>query len=85
MAKFKTSTHVAIDFSATITLNEAEVRALDGMFGYGPDAFLKGFYKQCGKNYVQPFESGVRSLHESVASQARQAISEIDELRRKLK
>lgn len=62
------STTVSAELTITIQLTEPEVRALDAMFGYSPEAFLQGFYKQLGETYVKPHEAGVRSLHSTIRS-----------------
>ena len=59
---------VGVELSVTLTLNESEARALDGIFGYSVDQFLKVFYEKMGKAYVEPHEAGVRSLHETIRS-----------------
>lgn len=75
---------VEIELTATVTFTEVELRALNGMFGYGADAFLRGFYKECGRCYVSPFEAGVRSLHQGVRSQVSDALAKVDAIRKKL-
>lgn len=65
MATIK-NTSVTAELKVTLELTESEVRALDGMFGYNPDAFLKAFYEKMGRAYVEPHEKGVRSLHETI-------------------
>ena len=49
-----------------ISLTEAEAGALDALAGYGTDQFLEAFYQKLGKSYLQPHESGLRSLFASV-------------------
>lgn len=73
-----------VSFTAQITLTEDELRALDGIFGYGPDAFLKAFYEKMGRAYVQPFEAGVRSLHKTIREQTSPQIATLNECRKKL-
>lgn len=55
-----------VDVSATFSLNEAEMRAMDALVGYGVDGFLEVFYRQLGKAYMQPHEAGLRSLFKSI-------------------
>ncbi len=80
MAKAKI-TGIGVNVEITMTLNEAEARALDGMFGYGAEAFLQGFYKCLGKAYVQPFEAGVHSLHDTIRGQLSEPLRIIDRAR----
>lgn len=59
---------VRAELTVLLELSEAEVKALDGIFGYDVEAFLRVFYERMGKAYVQPHEAGVRSLHETIHS-----------------
>lgn len=54
-----------IELEVTITLTEAEARALHALFGYSVEAFLSTFYEKMGKSYLQPYEGGLKSLHNS--------------------
>lgn len=74
-------TGIGIDVEVTLKISEAEARALDGMFSYGPEAFLKGFYHHLGKAYVQPYEQGVRSLHDTIRGQLSEPLRIIDKAR----
>ncbi len=65
MANVKNS-KVEAKLTVTLELNESEVRALDGIFGYDVEIFLRVFYERMGKAYVQPHEQGVRSLHQTI-------------------
>lgn len=55
-----------VEVTATMLFNEAELRALDALVGYGVDPFLEVFYAKLGKHYMQPHEAGLRTLFESV-------------------
>ena len=55
-----------VEVSATMAFNEAELRALDALVGYGVDGFLKVFYEKMGRSYLEPHETGLRELFESV-------------------
>ncbi len=55
-----------IDLDVLVRLNEKEIRALEALVGYGIDPFLKVFYEQMGKVYLQPHEAGLRSLFETI-------------------
>jgi hypothetical protein len=76
-----TQVKVNVDLKVVLELNEQEVGALEAMFSYGPDAFLKGFYKQCGKAYVEPYEAGVRSLHEKMRGLMSSPLREVQQMR----
>ena len=60
------SANVSAKLTLTLELDEVEVKALNGIFGYNVDAFLKVFYERMWKAYVQPYEAGVRSLHATI-------------------
>lgn len=81
MAKLLNS-KVTTDLSVQLELNEEEVRALSGIFGYSADTFLKYFYKKMGKIYVQPYENGVRSLHRQIGMLMTGPIMQIDQARK---
>lgn len=73
---------VQAQLTVTLELTELEARALDGIFGYNVDAFLKVFYERMGKAYVQPHEAGVRSLHNSIRGVVAGPLAEIDKARK---
>lgn len=75
---------IVIDFMADVTLSEQEILALDGILGYNVDTFLKVFYEKMGKSYVQPHESGVRSLHENLRKQLSPLVATITEARKRI-
>jgi len=55
-----------VELDVSLKLNESEVRALDALAGYGADAFLKVFYEQMGRHYLEPHEKGLRSLFDTI-------------------
>jgi hypothetical protein len=55
-----------VTVAAALTVNEAEMRALEALFCYGVDSLLEVFYEHLGKAYMTPHESGLRSLAEGV-------------------
>lgn len=73
-----------VKFSCVLHLGEDEIMALDGIFGYSVDAFLKEFYRVMGRAYVEPYEEGVRTLHESVRAQLGPIATEIKRARKVL-
>lgn len=84
MAKVK---HSVCDARLTVSLelDEAEVRALDGIFGYNVEVFLRVFYERMGTAYVKPHEAGVRSLHATIRAALSGPIAKVDAARRALK
>jgi hypothetical protein len=73
---------VQIGTRITLELTEQEARALDAIFGYNVDVFLRVFYERMGKHYVQPHEDGVRSLHKTIRGVLSKPLSEVDKLRK---
>lgn len=57
---------IDVDVKATMVLSEVELRALDALAGYGIEPFLKVFYAQMGKHYLQPHEAGLRALFKTI-------------------
>lgn len=80
MAQVKQST-VKTELTVLLELTEEEVRALDGIFGYNVDVFLKVFYERMGSTYVKPFENGVRSLHSTIRSSLTKPLEIVDKAR----
>lgn len=76
-----------LDASLTVTLEltETEVRALDGIFGYSVEQFLKVFYERMGRAYVEKHEAGVRSLHRTVRAAVAGPLSEVEAARTAMK
>jgi hypothetical protein len=72
---------VGVASTITLQLTEAEARALDGIFGYNVDHFLKVFYERMGEAYVKPHEAGVRSLHETIRTVLNGPLTAIDRAR----
>lgn len=71
------SSRVKVTGEVLLKLSEEEIMALDGIFGYREDDFLKAFYEKMGSSYVKPYESGVRSLHKTVKGQLASVIADI--------
>ena len=69
--------------SATITirLTEDELRALHAIAAYGTDAFLSMFYVKMGRAYLEPHETGLRTLFAALSSETPQVTRCIDEAR----
>ena len=76
---------VSTDLRVSLELTESEVRALDGIFGYNVDAFLKVFYERMGRAYVEKHEAGVRSLHATIRGALAKPLSAIDDANRALR
>jgi hypothetical protein len=59
----------------------AEARAVHALLTYGADAFIKAFYAQLGKQYMQPYEAGLRSFLDAVTKQVAPQLVEIQAVR----
>lgn len=81
----KVHTFASIEFSATFTLSETELRAIEAFTGYGDDAFLAAFKEKLGSAYIREHESGIRSFFEAVRRDVHPALREIDVARRDLR
>ncbi len=71
-----------IDLQLTLTINEAEARALDALVGYGTDSFLKVFYEHIGKAYLLPHEKGLRDLFYSIRTMIPPELEKIQRARK---
>ena len=83
MAKINQEPTVIVE--ATFTVNEAELRALDALAGYGDDAFIKMFYKDLGSSYMKPYEAGLREFLVSIRAVAGPIIRRTDKAREAFK
>ncbi len=64
-----------------LVLTESEARALDGLTSYSMDEFLKCFYQNMGRHYLEPHEAGLRSLFKSVRSIIPGLLERVDKAR----
>lgn len=76
--------HTEVKITATLSLTEGQLRALDALAGYGPDAFFRAFYVKLGTAYMKPFESDMRELMKMIRSHVPDALNGIKEARKKL-
>jgi len=75
---------VTVRYEVTLTLGEAEARALEAFSQYNPDTLLKKFFDEIGKSALEPFALGYRSLMASVAEQLRPQLAKVDKAREAL-
>lgn len=73
-----------VKITATLELTEGQLRALDALAGYGPDAFFRAFYVKLGQHYMKPFERDMRELMSAIREQVPQALAGVKEARAKL-
>lgn len=74
-----------VTVTATLTLDHAEIAALDALAGYGTDAFLKVFYDKLGEAYLRPHEAGLRSLFDTIRHDATSALAAVRDAEQMLK
>lgn len=80
MSELKITTTAQI--TATLELNEGQLRALDALAGYGANAFFKAFYIKLGKAYMQPFEKDMRELFALIHNDVPTALANIETMRK---
>lgn len=76
-----TKVTTSISLSVQITLTETEARALVAIMGYEADGFIRGFYKQMGRHYLEPHAHAVPGLFKSVKEQLNPALCRVDAAR----
>lgn len=73
-------------FKVHMVLDEDEARALDALVGYGGKAFvehfLPTFYEKLGKHYMQPYEKGLEKLFETIRTEVKYTLHNIDAARK---
>lgn len=74
----------AVSITATLTLAEGQLRALDALAGYGDEAFFKAFYLKLGKYYMQPVERDLRELFAMIRNEVPMALAGVKESRESL-
>ena len=75
---------ITLDLKIHLELSLEEAKALESITGYGVDEFLKGYYKQLGKSYLQPHEKGVRSLFKRIKESLPGEIHKAEEIIKKV-
>lgn len=80
MAKIAHQSTVTLE--VTLSLTESEARALEALTGYDVESFLKSFYSNMGRHYLEPNESGLRSLFKSVRELIPPQLARVDEARK---
>lgn len=71
-----------LKMSITIEISEEEARAINEMTCYGTDQFIKAFYENLGKSYMEKHERGLRSFLDSARAQIGGIVSQITEARK---
>lgn len=71
-----------LEISATLTLGESELRALDALVGYGIKPFLEVFYAKLGRAYLEPHERGLCDLFKTIGATVPGVLHEVDDARR---
>ena len=71
-----------VEMNVSLVLTSEEVRALDALAGYNVDAFLKVFYAQMGRAYLEPHEAGLRSVFETIRAELPRLMNRHDAARK---
>lgn len=58
-----------LEFKTILEIDEEELAALEAIFSYSPEGFLKTFYKEMGESYLKPHEVAVIRLHNTFRHQ----------------
>lgn len=74
-----------LDCTIQLNLNEGQARALEAICGYGPDSFVKWFYKNCGTHYLKPHEQAMRDLFAVVMKELPGHLNKLDKARAALR
>lgn len=64
ISRLRQAPRVELDVDIRLTMHE--VLALEALVGYGIEGFLKVFYEQMGRHYLEPHEKGLRSLFDTI-------------------
>jgi hypothetical protein len=76
------SSHSEVGFTVTLKLTEQEARALTVLPSYGTKQFIKMFYENMGRHYLQPHEQGIISLFSKIEKELPQHLRKFDEVRK---
>ncbi len=79
--EIKLKSNSVIGGQVILVLEEGEARALEAICGYGPDVFVKWFYKNLGQHYLKPHEDAMRSLFASVRDNLPYHLHKLDKAR----
>lgn len=82
MSQVKAVSNIAVDYKIHLVLSEEEARAFHAIVGYGPDQFVKWFYRNLGKHYLQPHEKAMRSLFDTVRNTLPMELHKIDKMKK---
>ena len=66
----------------SLHLDEAELRAIDALVGYGDDAFIEAFKEGLGAAYLRDHEVGLRTFFKSMRQLTPGILSRLDEARK---
>lgn len=63
---FLVKKETVLDQRVVIVLTYTEVKALEDIFGYGYENFVKFFFKHMGRSYLEKHVTGLYSLYQKV-------------------
>lgn len=77
----KITQHATLAASATFSVDEEEMRALDAMVGYGYTSFIDTFKKHMGSHYMSGHEDGLKRFFESIRGNIPRILGRTDDAR----
>lgn len=78
MEKIAANAKAKIEYSITLTLTPNEAKALEAVTQYGANDFLQVFYEKLGRTQLEPYETEIRQLFDSIRLQLRPAITKVE-------
>ena len=71
-----------VSVTTKFTVSEGELRALEALAGYGDDAFVRMFYDNLGKSYLEPYEKDLREFLKSIRTLASPILGRANQARK---
>lgn len=79
--KNKVSSASSLEVTILLKLTETEARALKALTVYGSEEFLKFFYQNLGKAYLEPHAKGLVSLFDTIRTELPRHLQKADNAR----
>lgn len=71
-----------IKLNLTFTVDEEEAAALQDLAGYGVDQFIKAFYENLGRAYMEKHEAGLRRFLSTICNDVGPSLGRLEAARR---
>lgn len=82
MTQVKNDLGVTINYTASITMTEGQLRALSVLASYGDGAFLDRFKEGLGKTFITPVEQDVKDLFTIIRREVNPTLAKIDGMKK---